>query len=177
MIFVQVQMAILKDMATNYEQLAKGATRVKPDTKQEHESPGSEQEAPNCSEKLASLEQQHEKCIAKLEEARAECAQLQTTNKELDEKHNELMARELKVRTTAIKYKMQYEKLAAEIQLVKQKSVAPAEPLKRPFQLQQTGKFNPVDILLLLLTINFCNLVFQILFTFFFFKYLYFTTN
>jgi uncharacterized protein (DUF3084 family) len=157
MIFAQVQMAIFKDMATNYVQLTKGATGVKMDTKQEHKSPGSEQEASNCSEKLASLEQQHEKCIAELEQARAECAQLQTANKQLDEKHNELVARELKVRTMAKKYK-----LAAEIQLVKQKSVAPAEPLKRPLQLQQTGQFIQVDNLLLLITLNFCNL-FQML--------------
>jgi uncharacterized protein (DUF3084 family) len=103
---VQVEVAILKDMATNYVQLTKGATGVKMDTKQEHKSPGSDQEASNCSEKLASLEQQHEKCIAELEQARAECAQLQTANKQLDEKHNELVARELKVRTMAKKYKL-----------------------------------------------------------------------
>jgi chromosome segregation ATPase len=132
--------AILKDTAANlsnhYQQLAEGPIQVKTNT-QEPENTRSEQEASNC-EKLASLEQQHGKCVAELAKARAECAQLQTTNKELDKKLEDLAAKELTVRRIANKYKTQFDELAQNIQQVRQKSVAPAEPLKRPVQVQQT---------------------------------------
>lgn len=84
---------------------------------------------------LAALEQQHDSCVADLAAARAElervgaeCTQLTNTNKELVEKHKDLVSKELTVRRIAKKYKTQYDTLALE---VKQKGMAQAEGVEK----------------------------------------------